>query len=85
MRVTLRGRHLSDQFQDAGNETRLGGLFVLDLAATWDLPGVGFVASTQLYVAGENLLDEEYEASAFGGLVQRGAPAQVSGGARIRF
>jgi outer membrane receptor protein involved in Fe transport len=85
VRLTVRGRYLSDQFQDAGNETRLGELVVFDAAATWDLPGRGPLGGAQLYVAAENLLDEDYEASAFGGLVQRGTPASVTGGVTLRF
>ncbi len=85
VRFTLRGRYLSDQFQDVGNETRLGEHIVFDAGATWDLPGAGPLGGVQIFVKGENILDEDYEASAFGGLVQRGTPASVSGGARFRF
>ena len=78
--VDLRGRHLAEQFQDIGNQTRLGSHTVVDASVNYAVN-----ETTELFVIGENIFDEEYEASAFGGLIQRGAPATVTGGVRLRF
>lgn len=76
----LRGRLMSAQFQDVGNETRLGGHGVIDAFVGYQLR-----AGLSLFLSVENLLDERYEASAFGGLIQRGMPLNAQGGLRLAF
>ncbi|GAB4139705.1 MAG: TonB-dependent receptor [Sphingomonadales bacterium] len=76
----LRGRLMSAQFQDVGNETRLGGHGVIDVFVGYQLR-----AGLSLFLSVENLLDERYRASAFGGLVQRGMPLNAQGGLRLAF
>lgn len=74
----FRGRYLSSQFQDAGNETRLGSHTVFDIRVGYEVND-----NIELFVAGENIFDEDYAASAFSNLIQRGTPASVRGGVRL--
>lgn len=76
----LRGRVMTAQFQDVGNETRLGGHGVIDAFFSYAVNNY-----IETFLSVENLLDERYDASAFGGLIQRGMPLNAQGGVRFRF
>ncbi|GAB4115826.1 MAG: TonB-dependent receptor [Wenzhouxiangellaceae bacterium] len=76
----LRARYLDEQFQDASNETRLPSHWVVDASARYMISG-----NLEAFVNAENLLDNTYTASAFGGLDRRGAPLQVLAGLSWQF
>jgi outer membrane receptor protein involved in Fe transport len=71
----LRVRYLDEQFQDSSNETRLPSHWVVDASARYTIN-----SNFEAFVNAENLLDNSYTASAFGGLDRRGAPLQVLAG-----
>ena len=77
--LTLRVRSLGEQFQDISNESRLAPHTVVDAFAAYRLR-----PDLQLFLDVENLLDEDYTASALGA-PRRGAPLTISGGARLTF
>ncbi len=74
-KVNLRARFVDKQFQDLSNETRLPSHWVIDAGARYR-----FTPAFEAFVNIENLLDNTYTASAFGGLDRRGAPLQVLAG-----
>lgn len=76
--LTFRLRSLGSQFQDISNETRLGAHTVVDAFASYRLPN-----GVKAFVEIENLLDEDYTATALGGAPRRGAPFQINGGVRL--
>lgn len=80
LRISLNGRHLTSQFQDASNTTKLDSHTVFDLSAAYPIND-----RFEVYAIGQNIFDEDYLASAFGGLNQRGVPAAVFVGLRGRF
>lgn len=67
----VRGRYSSEQFQDASNETRVPEVVVFDAYAAYR-----FSAAWEVFANVENLFDNTYTASAFGGLRRTGAPRQ---------
>jgi outer membrane receptor protein involved in Fe transport len=76
LQFTLRGRYLSEQFQDTSNETRLPGHVVIDASASYPV-----TKHLTVFLRVDNLFDEDYIADAFGGL--HGAPRQAFGGVRV--
>ena len=78
LQLTLRGRYLSEQFQDTSNETRLPGHVVIDASASYPV-----TRHLTVFLLANNLFDEDYVVDAFGGLGLRGAPRQIFGGVRV--
>ncbi|HEY5865483.1 MAG TPA: TonB-dependent receptor [Candidatus Tectomicrobia bacterium] len=78
LQLTLRGRYLSEQFQDTSNETRLPGHVVIDASASYPV-----TRHLTVFLFANNLFDEDYVVDAFGGLGLRGAPRQIFGGVRV--
>jgi outer membrane receptor protein involved in Fe transport len=78
LQLTLRGRYLSEQFQDTSNETRLPAHVVIDASASYPV-----IKNLTVFLQVTNLFDEDYTVDAFGGLNLRGAPRQVFGGVRV--
>lgn len=76
--LTFRIRSLGAQFQDISNETRLGAHTVVDAFASYRVRN-----GVKAFVEIENLLDEDYTATALGGAPRRGAPFQINGGLRL--
>jgi outer membrane receptor protein involved in Fe transport len=76
LQLTLRGRYLSEQFQDTSNETRLPAHVVVDASASY--PVTKYLT---VFLLATNIFDDDYIADAFGGL--RGAPRQAFGGVRV--
>ena len=77
LQLTLRGRYLSEQFQDTSNETRLPGHVVIDASASYPVTK----HLTVFRLVELIIFDEDYIADTFGGL--HGAPRQILGGVRI--
>ncbi|MGZ4809378.1 MAG: TonB-dependent receptor, partial [Thermoanaerobaculia bacterium] len=76
--VTVRGRQVGKRYVDAANALELDGHAVVDLFASMPIS-----RSAELFLIGENLLNEVYLADV--GAAQRlGAPPQVFGGVRMR-
>jgi outer membrane receptor protein involved in Fe transport len=78
LQLTVRGRYLSEQFQDTSNETRLPSHVVIDTSASYPM-----LKNLTVFLQVTNLFDEDYTVDAFGGLNLRGAPRQVFGGVRV--
>jgi outer membrane receptor protein involved in Fe transport len=78
--VEVRGRYLSEQFQDISNETKLDPQAVFDVSASYAINN-----HVDVFFIGENILDREYAASNFGGVTFRGSPLQVFGGVRFKL
>ena len=77
--VALRGRHVGARFADSFNTEQLEAHEVFDLSASWPLG-----RRIEIFGVGQNLLDEEYAVSTFGGRIL-GAPRRVFGGLRVSF
>jgi outer membrane receptor protein involved in Fe transport len=78
MSFDLRGRWLSDSYQDISNTALQEEHFVVDLFASYQVK-----RSLELYLSATNLFDEQYVADGFGQTL--GAPRQVSAGLRVYF
>jgi outer membrane receptor protein involved in Fe transport len=78
--IDVRGRHMTDQYQDVGNESHVGGNTVFDASASYAVN-----EAAEVFLSATNVLDEDYEASAFGGLIQRGQPRTALVGVRLRY
>jgi outer membrane receptor protein involved in Fe transport len=80
IKFAVRGRFLDDMFQDISNETALPSHSVFDASVSYPIG-----KSLEVFTVGENIFDEEYIASGFGGLEIFGAPRQVFAGIRLGF
>lgn len=79
--LSARLRYVGPRYEDDLNTVRLGGAVVVDLSASAPVGAWG-----ELFVAVENLLDEEVETGrTTDGVVTTGAPRLVRGGLRFRF
>jgi outer membrane receptor protein involved in Fe transport len=76
--VDLRGRWLTDSYQDIGNTALQDEHFVVDAFASYRVK-----RNLELYLAATNLFDEQYVADGFGQILA--PPRQVSVGARLYF
>ena len=78
MSVAAKWRYVDETFQDITNEAPQDAYSIVDLLAEWRLR-----SHLVLFLAGENVLDDEYVADGFGG--ELGAPRQVSVGVRLLY
>lgn len=80
LRFGLQLRYLDSQFQDISNEILLDSHVVVDANISYI-----FNSMIEVFVSGENIFDNRFVASGFGGVESLAAPAQALGGIRFRF
>jgi outer membrane receptor protein involved in Fe transport len=76
--VALKSRYVSESYQDISNEALQDARFIVDVRAERRVH-----SHLSVFVAGENLFDEQYISDGFGPTL--GAPRQISGGLRATF
>jgi outer membrane receptor protein involved in Fe transport len=85
--LSVQGRFIGRQFDDAANQYPLNNFFAMNLEAGRDL-----TRNVQLFVASENLTNQRYQvantadpAAPSGSLINQGPPALVRVGLRLNF
>jgi outer membrane receptor protein involved in Fe transport len=76
--ITVKARFVDDSFQDISNEAPQDAHFIVDL-----LTAQRVHRHIEIFVAGENVFDDQYVADGFGPTL--GAPRQFSVGLRVSF
>jgi outer membrane receptor protein involved in Fe transport len=77
----LEGRFVDEQFEDQAHNDRQGSYIIFNATLARQLP----IVNGDIFLAGENLTDQEYTVDHGGGIRQIGSPLLVHGGLRLRF